>query len=129
MGREVRKIKAGWQHPKHPNGNYIGLFDGSDYAIHCGYDVDEDEGPPDPKDYMPQWSPDETTMFVMYETVSEGTPTSPAFETPEALARWLADNDTFVKATYEQWLKVCNGAYAPTLVMVGGVIKSGVASL
>jgi len=67
---------------------------------------------------------------MMYETTSEGTPISPAFETPEALARWLTDTgaSAFGKSTapYEAWLSVCNGGYAPSLVMVGGELISGV---
>jgi hypothetical protein len=84
-------------------------------------------------DYMPNW-PDETrTHYMMYETTSEGTPISPAFATPEDLARWLADtgassfgNDT---ATYEQWLNVCKGEFAPSAVFTTetGLI-SGVAA-
>lgn len=42
-------------------------------------------------DFMPQWTPEEATHFMMYETTSEGTPISPAFANIEDLARWLAD--------------------------------------
>ena len=42
---------------------------------------------------------------MIYETCSEGSPISPAFETPEELARWLTDNSFgSMTATYEQWL-------------------------
>jgi hypothetical protein len=70
--------------------------------------------------------------YQMWEDTSEGSPISPVFETPELLARWLADNgassfgnDT---ATYEQWLPVCRGAWAPSMVMRDGVLTSGVAA-
>jgi len=46
---------------------------------------------------------------MMYETCTEGTPISPAFATPEELARWLADNEASafggMTASYEGWLR------------------------
>ena len=71
-------------------------------------------------DYMPDWPAEERTHYMMYETTSEGTPLSPAFSAPEELARWLADTgaNAFAgdTATYEQWLRVCRGGYAPSAV-------------
>lgn len=70
--------------------------------------------------------------YQMWETVSEGSPISPVFETPEALARWLADTGASASgdqtATYDQWLNVCKGAYAPTMVMDAKGLRSGVAA-
>lgn len=63
---------------------------------------------PRAEDYMPQWLPAERTHYQMYETTTEGTPISPVFDTPENLARWLADTGASsyanATATYEQWL-------------------------
>lgn len=46
--------------------------------------------------------------WQMWETTSDGSPISPVFETPESLARWLADTGASVfgdlTATYEEWL-------------------------
>ena len=74
----------------------------------------------------------ECVMYVMYENTSEGTPISPAFETPEALARWLADTGASsfagMTATYERWLNGARGGYAPSMVMAGGHLMSGVES-
>lgn len=88
---------------------------------------------PRSEDYMPTWTPEEATWYMMYESTSEGTPLSPAFETPEELARWLADNraSTFadMTATYDQWLPTCRGGYAPSAVFEPGVgMVSGVVS-
>ena len=70
---------------------------------------------------------------MMYEITSEGTPISPAFATPEELARWLSDNEAIafagMTATYEQWLRVANGGYAGSAVMTDGKMESGVAAL
>ena len=46
--------------------------------------------------------------YQIWETVSEGSPVSPVFATPEELARWMIvpGNDTSVSkgTTYEQWM-------------------------
>jgi len=122
MGREVRRVPPGWQHPKEGD-RYIPLLD--QYNEHLedwvegksqwdkGYERSykkdgpryevKDEGhscsyeewageSPDPKDYMPDFPQEERTHWQMYESTSEGTPISPVMESPESLARWLVDN-------------------------------------
>lgn len=88
---------------------------------------------PNPDDYMPYWMDGEKTHMQMYETVSEGTPISPVMETPEELAHWLAESGAsaggYMTATYEQWLRVCKGGYAPSLVITDGQMTSGVAGI
>lgn len=95
--------------------------------------TDYDGERPSPDDYMPDWPAEQRTHLMMYEDTSEGTPKSPAFETPEELARWLADNNVsafgYDTATYEQWLRVCKGGWAPSAVISNGVMQSGVAAL
>jgi hypothetical protein len=85
---------------------------------------------PSPDDYMPNWPEDQRTHYMMYEDTSEGTPISPAFATPEELARWLVDNEAsaFGKSTasYEGWLAVARGGFAPSCVLENGQMKSGV---
>lgn len=70
---------------------------------------------PKKEDYMPTWKPEECTHYQMYEDVTEGTPISPVMETPEELAQWLVDNDAgmfgYRTATYEEWLRVCQGEW------------------
>jgi hypothetical protein len=80
MGREVRKVSKDWKHPTNEQGKYIPLFP-SEYNV----DV-EKRGP---EEFMPNWPIDQRTHLMMYETCTEGTPISPAFETPEELALWL----------------------------------------
>jgi len=89
---------------------------------------------PSPDDYMPEWPEEVATHLMMYEDTSEGTPISPAFATPEELARWLADNNASAfandTATYEQWLSTCKRGWAVSAVMVaGGPMTSGVAGM
>jgi len=81
-------------------------------------------------DYMPNWSESERTHYMMYEDTTEGTPISPAFATPEELARWLTDAGASAfgtsTATYEGWLRVASGGYAPSMVISSAGIESGV---
>jgi hypothetical protein len=85
---------------------------------------------PDPDDYMPEFPEGIATGWCMYETTSEGTPISPVLETPEALARWLADSgaSSFGRdtATYDQWLRMIQAGWAPSAVLSGNVFQSGV---
>jgi hypothetical protein len=92
---------------------------------------EEYAGPrPVQSEYMPEWHEGRATMLVMYEDTSEGTPISPAFETPEELARWLADNKASafggMTATYEQWLATCKAGWTCGMVVGGGRMMSGV---
>lgn len=156
MGREVRRIKRGWVHPLNDSGQPTPLHRGSyarevaDWDAECakwctgwrpdycddttlrsdvyGY-YDWAGSRPQPHDYMPDFGA-EADMLVMYEVTTEGTPISPAFETPEELARWLADNKASafggMTASYEEWLSVCKGAFAPSMVLAGDKLMSGV---
>ncbi len=92
---------------------------------------DWDGNRPEADDHMPYWPEGEADHYQMYETVTEGTPISPVMDSPEALARWLTDSGAnamaFRTAAYDQWLRVCNGGFAPTAVSIGGgPIVSGV---
>ena len=111
--------------PRNEAGNFIALFEGDGGQ--------EATGPrPNPSDFMPTWTDKEATHFMMYESTSEGTPLSPAFATPEELARWLVENNAsaFVgeTASYEGWLRVARGGFACSAVIVNGVLTSGVAA-
>lgn len=143
MGREVRKVPADWQHPKDErNGSYTPLYPGERYE-ESKRDFEQkqaDEGlqaaidwcgmPPDINDYMPNWPEAERTHLMMYEDTTEGTPISPAFLTPEELARWLAGNNASALgsdgASYEQWLAMARDGWAPSMAITGGRILSGV---
>lgn len=159
MGREVRRVPADWQHPINPEtGRHKPLFDGGCFADQLrewndgnakwsngefpSYTDDESKlltyseysgDKPKSCDYMPAWPDEQRTHYMMYEDTTEGTPISPAFETPEELARWLVDNNASAfagqGASYEGWLRVANGGFAPGMVIVGNVMTSGVDGL
>lgn len=157
MGREVRKVPADWQHPKDKlTGHFIPMHASGyeerarqwdedcakwergefpDYASEENKQLPFDQWDgqrPYSGDYMPTWTPEQATHFMMYEDTSEGTPISPAFATPEELARWLADTgaSSFGNSTasYEAWLRVCKGGFAPSAVVINGVMQDGVSA-
>lgn len=51
--------------------------------------------PPDPECYRPKWPEGAELGFAVYETVSEGTPVTPAFATKEELIDYLATKGTY----------------------------------
>lgn len=146
MGREVRRVPPDW---KHPISSKYGEEKGE--PLHEGYNVAlaefeamyKKEGlqkaldwfgvAPNKDDYMPEWPDEARTHYQMYENTSEGTPISPVMPDPESLARWLADNNASSfgssTATYEQWLNIAQGDWAPSMVMVGGKMMSGVEAM
>jgi hypothetical protein len=142
MGREVRRVPASWEHPQDEHGNYIPMHEHApEYSVGVLEEGIRDgwlreEFPHTSVSIMPNWWDEDRTHYQMYEDVTEGTPISPVMESPEALARWLADNNASafadMTASYEQWLKMITG---PGVVCSGilnassGEMKSGVAAL
>jgi hypothetical protein len=149
MGREVRRVPADWQHPR-AGSRYIPLYEGpyeqvletwqKTFVEWCQvrpqYCPDEDYAPteeafrgwygdpPDREMYMPSWSEQEATHWMMYEDTSKGTPLSPAFATAEECARWCAENGTSafgdMVADYEWWMNVCRGSAGFGVILTVG---------
>lgn len=71
--------------------------------------------------------------WQMWETTSEGSPISPVCNSAEELARWLADNGASsfgaMTASYEQWLRTIQAGSAPSMVLEGTNMMSGVAAV
>lgn len=125
MGRKIRRVPANWKHPKKQGRyiplyeNYIRslqyyldnvtdfiskmtevinngetkIYDQKFHTPESVFDYCASEGelePPSIYNYMPpgEW-------YQLYETVSEGTPLSPPFETKEELITWLSCNKDF----------------------------------
>lgn len=140
MSREIRMVPSDWAHPDNEDtGESKPLYEGYKESSNEFMTMANNEGLqaavdymgcPDKEDYMPDWPKEECTHMMMYETCSEGTPISPAFEKPEELAHWLADNgaSSFGRstATYDQWLNMINAGWAPSAVMDGKGFRSGV---
>ena len=112
MGREIRRVPPGWEHPTIDRdlrgaGNYQPMFDQTfeaaaaewkaGFAFHEPDEHNGDEywewagGPPNRAYYRP-WSDDEATWYQVWETVSEGTPVTPPFATKGELREYLLAN-------------------------------------
>ena len=123
---ECAKWKAGWR-PDYADSEGRAMT----YEQYSGQRPHRD-------DYMPNWPAEQRTHLMMYEDTSEGTPISPAFATPEELARWLADNNASAfgssTASYEAWLRVALGGWACGLIVTQNkdgtvVMQNGVEAL
>lgn len=99
--------------------------------------------PPDPEYYRPAWK--EATWWQVYETVSEGTPVSPPFETQQELFDYLVANGDYwdqnrrkkgnTMMDCDPWTReqaagfVFGAGWVPSLVISNGVVKSGIETL
>jgi hypothetical protein len=116
--RELRVIPRGWEHPT--DGFY---WDGKPRAVglcpreYLSDGDDDFDEPLTEADVMPSvegFDPSDT-QIAAYETVSDGTPISPAFDnTPEgkfALVMWLAENEDVIgqKVDGETWAAILFG--------------------
>ncbi len=160
MGREVRRVPPNWDHPETEDNyrrmrlqpmydrtfeqaaeEWLADFDriragGADkFEAECYprgvVEWANENTAPDPQ-YCVPWKDDESTWFQVWETVSEGTPVSPPFETEAELISYLAENgdDWDQKRGDPAWgqeraERFVAAKWAPSLVMVGGKIMSG----
>lgn len=152
MGREIRKVAKGWQHPKNENGNYKpqretffddafndwlkdrqDFLDGKDESAKKHYSElttlnfhDWAGGPPEPGYYREvKWTEEEACCFQYYENVSEGTPLSPVFDSLKELEDWLVNEHGHSRHAAQEF---CKSGYAPSFTMQAGVIKQGIDS-
>lgn len=69
---------------------------------------------PKMEDYMPLWGPEEATHFMLYESITRGTPLSPGFASEEELAEWCVSNNITMcptrRLTLTGWLKLFHGS-------------------
>ena len=93
MGREIRRVPADWQHPVGEDGRYIPLLDKTYEEALKEYELDLASDPEwafirDEDCYRPAFA-SEATHYQIYETVTEGKPCSPVFETLGEMVEWL----------------------------------------
>jgi hypothetical protein len=124
MGRELRQVPEGWEHPKRDDGSYQPMYDTyygdaikEWFKEHRQWekgthpDLKENSAlkeeypfyamyhgdPPDVNYYQTKkYKKEELTHIQLYETTSEGTPKSPVFHASEfeKLCEWAAENAT-----------------------------------
>lgn len=147
-------VPPNWQHPKytqvdapssHLVGEYIGLLDGYEKDLERFAKAIETKGLAEAIEYYsggPQkhhyvdYQGQAPTWFQIYETVSEGTPVTPPFATPEELIDYLVKNGDFWDQkrghggyTYVQAHTLVAGGYAPSGLVVNGVFYDSKQSL
>lgn len=95
----------------------------------------EYDSPPDPETCRPAFA-EEPTWWQVYETVSEGTPVSPAFETKEALIDYLAEHGDFwaqhrgdPPPSREVARRFVEGGWAPSAIVTAGRVRTGIDSV
>ena len=154
MGRELRMVPPNWQHPRytyddapssHLVGEYIGLCDGYEKGLEefakaietkgLAEAIEYYGGGPRKEDYV-DYQGQAPTWYQIYETVSEGTPVTPPFATPEELVDYLVKNGDFWDQerghggyTYAQAHTLVVGGYAPSGLVVNGVFYDSKQSL
>jgi len=144
MGREIRRVPEGWEHPTGDNGEYKPLYnqtykeaakewwDGclawskgeherqnSDYVYFWDYwgapPMEEDEV------HIPEFE-SLPNHYQIYETVSEGTPTSPVFKNLDFMKVWLIKKG-YSESAAENFTK---SGWVPSMIVADGVIKQGI---
>lgn len=78
---------------------------------------------------MDAWTPTEPPEgegYQLWETISEGAPVSPVFETPDELARWMLVHRNRDNLSFESLLKVVEAGGAPvSMAIINGVMMGG----
>ena len=139
MGREIRKVPEGWEHPQNEIGDYLPLYDqtyedalkqwqedraewysdenaeerervAKERACHSFEDWTDEA--PDPAYHRSSFD-GEAVCYQVYETVTEGTPTSPVFADLESLAAWLIEQGYSEHAAKT----FAEKGWAPTMLM------------
>ena len=145
MGREIRRVPKGWEHPKDTDGNYIPLYNETYAEALAGWQEEKEKwdnkecdhataetyekytfeewhgSAPDPDYCRPEFG-EVATCYQIYQTVSEGTPASPVFDTLEEMEKWLLGQGYSEKAA-SQFTKT---GWAPSMVVIPGRGVSGI---
>ena len=153
MGREIRRVPKGWEHPKNEKGYFTPIYNEyyldafnewiaehnewlsgthpdqlglSEDTKGCRFYAQWNGNPPDVNYYLTEkWEDKDLTCFQIYENVSEGTPVSPLFNSLDELITFLTENGY----SREQATKFAKSSYAPSFSINNGVIKDGINSL
>lgn len=97
MGREIRRVPLGWEHPKDARG-YVPMFDVTfeEAQAERKREGEGDLGEAERMYHRPKWDvPEEQLGYAVYEDVSEGTPVTPTFATKEELVVFLSTKKNY----------------------------------
>jgi len=154
MSREIRRVPANWEHPRYTAdtatrreqiGEFIPLNDDYDKALAqfaaeveemgLGPAIESHYGFVPTKDTYACYGDKPRDWFQVYETVSEGTPTTPPFATEEELVQYLMKFGGLRRDRYpdlypllsrhqaEAFVKV---AWCPSAMVVNGRFVEGI---
>lgn len=138
MGREIKRVPSGFRWPI--DKTWFGYILPPVPCELCGGDglaradgketVTLDHGHSWKSEFCPVCEGDGVTFprievpegeaWQIWQTVSEGGPITPPFDTPEELARWCQENQPMILGnplSYEQWLAFIQAGWAPSMVM------------
>lgn len=92
--------------------------------------------PADAEEKAENWErtePPAGEAYQIWETVSEGSPISPAFSNPRILAEWMSNSPPWGAAqpmSADRWLKwIVGPGWSPSGIMSGGVYQDGISAL
>lgn len=145
MGREIRKVKPDWHHPKNELGHDQPMYDHSftqaatDWTngiiewvkkYPTGFDDKgnaywewNDDPPSDREYYRPEWTEGSAIAYQIYETVTEGTPVSPVFQTVDDMRAWLLSEWKLSEHAADHFIKT---EYSFSMIMTSrGITKPG----
>ena len=107
MGREIRRVPKDWEYPRDESGHYKPMFDQTYLQGiwgHIRYELpwytnfrhwrhlpEWFDSWPNKAYYRRRWRGGEAAYYQVYENVTEGTPSSPAFASKEDLTKWLIE--------------------------------------
>lgn len=122
--REVRPVALGWEHPRDPGTRpdgtprYRPLFSRADLLAHRQQNIDHPgDRDIDLAEYMPELPEGSAYGYQLYETVTEGTPSSPVFRRLEDLAGWCEGGATVYgghRWTRQHWLESFRSGTLPS---------------
>lgn len=122
MGRELRRVPMGWQHPKNEHGHYVPMYDQTYQEALLNTDGD---WTPNPLYYRPVWPENAVMGYCVYEDVTEGTPISPVFSSAYQVYSWLRDQGYSVLAA----ANFVEMKWSPSMAMISGQIIDGIAAM
>lgn len=116
-----------WERGQHPSQiKWPEHYPERTYASYAEYEGRS----PDPDSYRSEaWTPAQAICYQIYETVTEGTPVSPVFETLEAMEDWLVNQGH----SRQNAKAFCESGYVPSMVVIQhpdgtGTIYTGIDS-
>lgn len=147
MGREIRRVPLGWEHPRDERGNYVPMFDEDFESVANEWVVNfrlwengthkdlikypeyketypyywQYDSPPTEEEYRPKFET-EPICYQVYEDVSEGTPVSPVFKTQSDMKNWLIKQGHSEKAATD-FIEL---GFCFSMVINGGQMKSNI---